>query len=389
MKIAVIGAGHAGVEAAASARQAGAEVVLFSNESVLPYFRPRLPGVAFGQLEPGAITMRPREWYDARGIELRLEAAVTSIAPRERGVVSRAGSEKFDALVLASGSVPRLPPVEGLVDDVPFFTLWSLDDAFRIRRFAAPGRRLVVVGGGILGLEAALRGCEAGMRVTVIECLPRLMPLQFGEAAADVICTTLKKCGLQIMTSTRVAGLAEQEEGTALQLTDGTALETDLVLFATGAQPLADLAREAGLSTACGIMVDSFLQTSATGIFAAGDVAQVGGQVQCSVRNAAVQGKLAGANAVAAAAGRPLQAHHPQPYPVFFKSPEIELYAIGRPADGSLSEERLDDGRDPLRYRIVVKEGTRIVGVQMVGTREGFDALAADVCAVCRLPFAD
>ena len=101
--------------------------------------------------------------------------------------------------------------------------------------------------------------------------------------------------------------------------------------------------------------------------------------MQCSVRNAATQGKLAGANAVAAVSGLALQAHHPQPYPVFFKSPEIELYAIGHPADGTLSEERVDNGQEPLRYRAVVKEGSQTVGVQMVGTREGFDALSADV----------
>ena len=97
------------------------------------------------------------------------------------------------------------------------------------------------------------------------------------------------------------------------------------------------------------------------------------------------QGKLAGANAAATASGRTLQAHHLQPYPVFFKSPEIELYAIGRTAGGPLTEERLDDAQGPLRYRCVVKDGTETVGVQMVGTREGFDALSCEV-SVSRTP---
>ena len=379
MKIAVIGAGHAGVEAAAGARQAGAEVVLFSDESVLPYFRPRLPGVAFGQVDSGAIAMRPRTWYDAQGIDLRLGAAVTAIEPGARRVVSRAGIEVFDALVIACGSVPRLPPVEGLVDGLPCFTVWCLDEALRIRGSVAPGRHLVVVGGGILGLEAALRGSEAGMRVTVIECLPRLMPLQFGAAASAVIRATLEHLGLRILTGTRVRGIAGQGGGIALQLTDGALLQADLVLFSTGAAPRVDLARDAGIDTGRGICVDACLQTGCAGIFAAGDVAQIGGQVQCSARNAAVQGKLAGANAAAAAGGQPLQAHHPQPYPVFFKSPGIELYAIGRPADGILAEERLDRAQEPFRYRAVVREAERVVGVQMVGTREGFDAWSAEV----------
>jgi len=379
MKIAVIGAGHAGVEAAVGSRQAGAEVVLFSDESVPPYFRPRLPGVAFGQLEPGAIAMHPREWYDARGIGLRLDAAVTAVEPRARRVVSRAGREDFDALVLACGSVPRLPPVEGLADGLPCFTLWCMDDALRIRGLVTPGRHLVVVGGGILGLEAALRGREAGMRVTVIECLPRLMPLQFGAAAAAVIRATLERHGLQILTGTRVRGVAGQRGGIALQLADGALLEADLALFSTGAAPRVSLARDAGIDTARGIRVDACLQTGDAGIFAAGDVAQIGDQVQCSARNAAVQGRLAGSNAVAAAGGQPLQPLQVQPYPVFFKSPEIELYAIGRPADGTLAEERLDNGQAPFRYRSVVREGARVVGVQMVGTREDFDSLSATV----------
>jgi NAD(P)H-nitrite reductase large subunit len=377
MRIAIIGAGHAGVEAAASARQAGADVVLFSDESVLPYFRPRLPSVAFGQMTPDAIAIHPLDWYAAKGIELRLDAAVAGLETATRTVLSKAGREVFDAVVLANGAVPRLPGLDGLQPGLPVFTLWNQADAAKLCAQAKPGRRLVVVGGGILGIEAALRACEAGLDCTVLERLPRLMPMQFGETGSAAIRTTLESLGIRIMTGDRLMAIQPRSGGVRLLRGDAEPVDADCVLFAIGAAPNAAMGRAAGLAVARGICVDEHLQTPSPRIFAAGDVAQLGDTVRCSVRSAAVQGRLAGANAAAAAAGAPLARHENQEYPVFFKSRELELYAIGRTVSDLLVEARLDDGTEPGRHRVVVKDGEAVVGVQMVGTREGFDDLAA------------
>lgn len=379
MKIIVIGAGHAGVEAAASARQAGAEVVLFSNERSLPYFRTRLPSVAFGLLAPEAIALHPSEWYAAQGIDLRLDAAVRAIDPIRRTVCSAAGMEAYDALVLAAGAVPLMPAIEGLTPDLPLHTLWSQADAARLRAQACPGRHLVVVGGGILGLEAALRAREANLEVTIVERMSRLMPLQFGTDGSAVIQSTLESIGVQVLTDACLVAVGRHGEGVRLTLANREPLQADLMLLAIGAQPNLALARAAGIETDRGICVDGRLRTSAPLVLAAGDAAQMGTMPRCSVRSATIQGRLAGANAAAAAAGTPLQEHDNHEYPVFFKSRELELYAIGKTVSDMLTESRLDDGAQPGRYRAVVKQGAALVGVQMIGTREGFDGLASQL----------
>lgn len=379
MKIAVIGAGHAGVEAAGSAQKAGARVVLFSNERMLPYFRPRLPGVAFGQLAPEEITMRPAAWYADRGIDLRLDAPVAAIDPATLTVECRGVRESFDALVLAPGARPRPPCVAGLTPGLPVFQLWSMDVACRIREQVVPGHRLVIVGGGILGLETALRAREAGLEVTLLEHQPRLMPRQFGAEGSRIIQTTLETLGIAVRTDAAVSSVTGRGADLGLCLQGGTEIAAELLLFSIGTLPNDDMAAAAGLEAAHGISVNQFLQIGATRIFAAGDVSLLGGRTHCTVRNAMAQGKLAGTNVVAALQGSAMQPHREQVYPIFFKSPEIELHAAGVPASGALVEERLDDGRDPARYRAVVRDNGRIVGVQMIGTREGFDELAAGV----------
>ena len=379
MKIIVIGAGHAGVEAAAAARQAGADVVLFSDERSLPYFRPRLPSVAFGQLAPEGIAIHPSDWYAAQGIDLRLDASVRAIDPIRRTVRSSAGTEAYDALVLAAGAVPLTPAIEGLTPDLPLHTLWSQADAARLRAQASPGRHLVVVGGGILGLEAALRAREANLEVTVVERMSRLMPLQFGTDGSTVIQRTLESIGVAVLTDANLMAVGRHGEGVRLTLANREPLQADLMLLAIGARPNLALARAAGLKTDQGICVDEHLQTSAPLVLAAGDAAQMGAVPRCSVRSATTQGRLAGANAAAAAAGTPLQDDDNREYPVFFKSRELELYAIGKTVSDLLTESRLDDGAQPRRYRAVVKKGPAVVGVQMIGTREGFDSLASQL----------
>lgn len=379
MKIAVIGAGHAGVDAAASAQKAGAEVVVFSNERMLPYFRPRLPSVAFGQLAPEEITMHPASWYSDRGIDLRLDAPVEAIDTATLTLTCRGSRDPFDALVLALGATPCTPCVAGLSANMPVFQLWSMKDACRIREQVAPGRRLVIIGGGILGLETALRAHEAGLEVTILERQSRMMPRQFGEEGSKVIQATIEALGIKVMTDVYVDSVSGRGDGIDLRMQGETEISADLLLFSIGAVPNDEMAASAGLETSHGIGVNQFLQTGAARIFAAGDASRLGGRTHCTVRNATAQGKLAGANAVAVLQGGAMQAHREQILPIFFKSPEIELHAAGVPASGALVEERLDDGSIHARYRVVVRDGGRIVGVQMIGTREGFEELAARV----------
>jgi NAD(P)H-nitrite reductase large subunit len=377
MKIAVIGAGHAGVEAAVAAAAAGAEVDLFSNEGVLPYFRPRLIAVACGQAEPEAINIHPAEWYAAKGIRMHLETPVMVFDPETRRVVCRATDAAYAAVVLACGSLPIIPKIDGWSEGLPVMVLWTMREALLLRDRIRPGARVLVIGGGVLGVETALRAAEAGAKPVVVERLPRLLSANVGGTAASLLHEQVAAVGVEIRCNRSVL-MFRREAGGAVTavLDDGCTVEADVAVCSIGASPNRTLAQASGIETDRGVLIDANLQTQWPGVFAAGDVAQRRGSgVRCSAREAALQGKVAGANAAASATPRELQPYTP-PQPVMtLKVGAVEVYAAGEAGGGEAHrEERLDDGSLRRVCRLLVRRGDAVVGVQMVGTREGFDA---------------
>ncbi len=376
MRIAIIGAGPAGVEAAKVAAEAGVETHLFSRESVLPYFRPRLPAVAFGQEEPLAIQMRPLDWYEKKGIHLHLGSEVKTVDGRTLDLLTGSETTRFDGIVLATGAEPILPSLAADGGE-RLLPLWCLDHALAIRAKIKRGGQALILGGGILGIEAALRAQDAGLTVTVLERLGRLMPAQFGAKASAALLALLQRQGIAVLlnrTAVR-AGTTSGGDRLALHLDDGRTLEADLGLISIGARPQTTMAAAAGLVTERGIRVDAFLRTSADLIFAVGDAVQLQGVTRCSAREAAAQGRLGGANLVAALQGRPLTAYTPDVAPLVFKTREIELYALGEPA-GEGSQEWFLDATEDSAFRALVLMNGVVTGVQMVGTRQDFDHYA-------------
>jgi len=376
MNIAVIGAGHAGVEAAAAAAAAGADVDLFSNEAVPPYFRPRLIAVACGQADPEGVALHPGEWYAANGIRLHLDAPVVVFDPELRRVVCKAADAAYDAVVLACGSQPILPRIDGLTEGMPVSGLWTMRDARKLRERIAPGARVLVLGGGVLGLETALRAAAAGAKPVVAERLPRLLGNHFSGTAAAVLHEQVAAAGVDVRCNRTVLLFRGESDGSVTAvLDDGSTAAADLVVCSIGASPNRMLAQAAGIETDRGVLVDGNLQTAWPGVFAAGDLAQRrGGGLRCSARDAALQGRTAGANAAASAARRELKPYTPPLPTISLKVGGFEAHAIGSAGGDAEREERLDNGAARRVCRILVRRGETVVGVQMVGSREGFDA---------------
>ena len=379
MKIAVIGAGHAGVEAAVAAAAAAkdAEVDLFSNEAALPYFRPRLIAVACAQVEADAISMHPAAWYEQKGVRLHMQAPVVAFDPEARRVVCQATDETYDAVVLTCGSLPIMPKIDGLSAGMPVSSLWSMRDALALRSRIATDVRVLVIGGGVLGVEMALRAVSVGAKPVIVERLPRLLATALGLTAGAALHEQVIATGVHVRCGRSVQMLRQEADGTVtVVLDDDDAITADWVVCSIGARPNRTLPQAAGVETDRGVLVDTHLQTSWPGVFAAGDLAQrCGEHDRCSVRNAALQGKIAGTNAVAFVTQRDLQPFvAPKPL-VIMKVGAVEAYALGDVGDAeSFYEERLDDGSVRRICRLIVRHGEEVVGVQMVGSREGFDA---------------
>jgi nitrite reductase (NADH) large subunit len=347
---------------------------LFSQEPVYPYFRPRVAALAFGLIEMDAMHLRPQRWYEDNGVELRLNAPVTHIDAQAKTVTAAGKQERFDALIIAAGAGPVLLPLtREFPEDI--IALWSAAASLAIRRRLSTIRRLVILGGGISGIESALYAREAGLEATVVEKMGRLMSAQFGVKAAAVLTHRLQEKGIRVVMGRYAVSISKRGGKLDVALDDGSEVCGDLILTTVGATRRLELYEQAGIRTDRGVVVDEYLQTSAPGVFACGDIAQRDHLRTATVLRAHQHGRSAGENAVAFLQGRPLEPV-PEPIsPLFFKHKDVEFYSVGAPADGTLEEKTLlDDGKTG--YCSVLLDKGLLCGVQMIGSHEGFRPLA-------------
>ncbi|SEQ48333.1 Reductase C-terminal [Lentzea xinjiangensis] len=305
----VVGASLAGLRAVEAARKAGfaGRVTLIGDEPHLPYDRPPLskqllaPG---GSTDP--VTFRSRaELVDELGVELLLDAPATGLDPDAR-IVHVGGAEvAYDALVIATGAVARgLPGTENLAG---VHVLRTLDDARAVRRALDEGARTVVVGAGFIGSEVASAARARGLPATVVEALPAPLVRSVGSGLGAGLSALHTRNGTVLRCGQAVAAVEGTGRVERVRLTDGTAIEADLVVVGVGAVPGTGWLAGSGLPVADGVVCDEFLRAGAPGVYAAGDVARWHNRLfDRSMRvehwsAAAEQGALAARNAVSPA----------------------------------------------------------------------------------------
>ena len=304
-RIVVIGGGQAGAQALQSLRQGGyaGALTLVGDEPALPYQRPPLSKAYMkGEMTEERLYFRPASWYQDQDIETILSTPVKSIDRANRTVeLAHGGHLDYDALVIATGSRPRVLPVKGATLQ-GVHDLRDLADVERIRPNMIAGRKMVIVGAGYIGLEAAAVARQLGLDVTVLEMAPRVLARVTSPVMSEFFETEHRAHGVQILTEARLDHLdGDGGKVTAAILADGTRIEADIVLVGIGILPNEELAREAGIACNNGILVDRDARTSDPRVFAAGDCASRPlvhygrtGRLE-SVHNAIEQGKLTAA----------------------------------------------------------------------------------------------
>tara|TARA_R110000751_G_scaffold12408_7_gene42593 strand:+ start:20488 stop:21735 length:1248 start_codon:yes stop_codon:yes gene_type:complete len=304
-RIVVIGGGQAGAQALQSLRQSGyaGALTLVGDEPALPYQRPPLSKAYMkGEMTEERLYFRPAPWYQDQNIEVILSTPAKSIDRANRTVeLAHGGHLDYDALIIATGSRPRVLPVKGAtlhgVHD-----LRDLSDVERIRPNMIAGRKMVIVGAGYIGLEAAAVARQMGLDVTVLEMAPRVLARVTSPVMSEFFETEHRAQGVQILTGARLDHLdGDGDTVTAAILADGTRVDADIVLVGIGILPNEELAKDAGIACNNGILVDRDARTSDPRVFAAGDCASRplvhygrSGRLE-SVHNAIEQGKLAAA----------------------------------------------------------------------------------------------
>jgi p-cumate 2,3-dioxygenase ferredoxin reductase subunit len=270
--IVIAGAGQAGARAAEALRARGFKgaVTMIGDEHHPPYERPQLSKAMLQSPDtPVAYIKQARDWNEA--LDIRLETGSPAIdGDTDRRIVSTADGRSFpfDRLLLATGTRPRrLAALEGASLDVQY--LRNVEDAFRFRRHIAVRSRIVIVGGGVIGLEAACAAAKSGCHVTVIESEVRLLARAFPALISDLVADKHRSHGVAFVFGATVTGSTSH----SVRLCNGTEIAADLVLVGIGVVPSADLATRLGLPTADGIAVDACGRTAVSDVFCAGDAA--------------------------------------------------------------------------------------------------------------------
>ena len=306
-KVVVIGAGQAGSSCVAKLRSGGftGSITLIGEESAPPYQRPPLSKkYLLGDMALERLYLRPESYYAENGIDLHLSQTAVSIDRADRKVVADGHSWDYDRLVLATGSVSRrLPPaIGGLLDGV--YCMRDLKDADAMAPLFQPGKNLLVVGGGYIGLEAAAVAAQKGLNVTLVEMADRILQRVAAPQTSDFFRDLHIKHGVRIIEGTGLDTLLGEGHVTGARLSDGTELKVDFAIVGIGITPATELAKAAGLEIDNGIKTDSFGRTSDPHIWSAGDCASFpykGDRLRLeSVGNAIDQGEIVAENIMGA-----------------------------------------------------------------------------------------
>ena len=308
VQIVVIGAGQAGAALVAKLRSGGyaGKITLIGEEAAPPYQRPPLSkAYLMGEMAEERLYLRSAEYYASNDIKLMLGKPVSSIAAAAKTVTVGGDSLHYDQLAFTTGSIPRRLPtaIGGDLDGV--YTVRSLGDVDAMRSEFVAGRRVVIIGGGYIGLEAAAVASKLGLDVTVVEMAPRILQRVAAPETSDYFRALHASHGVKILEGVGLDCLLGDGHVTTARLTDGRELPADFVIAGVGIVPATLLAGMAGLAIDNGIKTNARGRTSDPNIWAAGDCASFpwrGGRLRLeSVQNAIDQAELVAENMLGAA----------------------------------------------------------------------------------------
>jgi len=313
----IVGAGQAGATLAETLRKRGfdGEITMIGEEPVPPYQRPPLSkGYLLGDMALERLFLRPAAWYDEHNVTLLTDTRASDLNPAARSVsLSDGETLSYDKLALATGAEPhRLPAqIGGALAGV--CTVRSLADVDAMKNEFVPGRRVLIIGGGYIGLEAAAVAAKLGLKATLVEMADRILKRVAAKETSDYFRRLHGEHGVEMLEGVGVEALLGDGHITGARLTDGREIVVDFAIVGVGVAPRIALAEAAGLALENGIKTDATARTSDPHIYAAGDCASTplnGAQVRIeSVGNAIDQAQIAAANMMGEA-----QAYTPKPW---------------------------------------------------------------------------
>jgi nitrite reductase (NADH) large subunit len=370
-KLVLVGNGMAGVRAVEeilNISKDAFEITIFGAEPHPNYNRILLSKVLQGDTAVKDITLNDWDWYKENNIQLYTGETIVSIDHTKKLVVSDKGRvEPYDELILATGSNPFILPIPG-ADKKGVTTFRDIKDTDEMLEASKTYKKAAVIGGGLLGLEAARGLLNLGMDVTVIHLMPYLMERQLDPTASNLLKKKLEKQGMKFLLEKATSEIFGKDRVEGLKFSDGTELEADLVVMSVGIKPNVQLAKESGLTVNRGIIVNDFLQTNIPYIYAVGECAEHNGIAYGLVAPLYEQGKVL---------AKSIFGEETMPYKGSVLSTQLKVSGVEVFSAGDFTEDeekkslKVFDEQDGI-YKKIVLRGNKIIGAVLFGdSRDG------------------
>lgn len=367
----IIGNGVAGTTAAENIRKIdkSGDIRIVTDEDLAFYYRIRLNEYISGDITEQDLLAKNQGWYKETGIELILKTRITTGDPLKKIVISEDNKKiPYDKLLIATGSRSFIPPIKGS-EKRGVFALRHIKDARNIIKHTTDTENVVVIGGGLLGLEAGNALRRLGKEVTIVEFFPRLLPRQLDVEGAQRLQAIMEGMGFIFRLGAKTQEISGTDMVNVVHLEGGEILPTRMVLISAGVRPNMDLAGPLGLDTDKGIKVDERLRTNQADIYSAGDVAEFRGGMPYGIWPAAMeQGKIAG-NGMGGG---------DMVYAGTTMANTLKVVGIDLASAGDIDAENKRESKivsDKETYKKIVLDNNRIIGCIMLGDTKGFNKI--------------
>lgn len=355
-RVVIIGngmAGHAAIEEILKIKNDSIEIVVFGSEPYHSYNRIMLSDVLSGKRSFSQLNTKNRDWYEHNRIKLYTGSHVTNIDTDKKRVYSENGfSSSYDKVLIATGSVPFIPPIKG-VDKKGVFVYRTIEDVWSMAEVSRYRKKAVVIGGGLLGLEAAKALKDNGMEVTVVHLMDHLMEQQLDYDSGVILQMLLEKMGIKFRTKAVTNEILGEDYTAGIKLESGEEIEADLVLICTGIRPNTKLAEKAGIRIQKGILVNDFMETSCEDIYAIGECVEHRGMVYGLFDPLAEQAQVV-ADSIA---GSGVRIYEESLLSAVLKVAEVDLVSVGNFEGGEGYEDLVyTDAQAGVYKKIVLKE---------------------------------
>ena len=367
----IIGNGVAGTTAAEHIRKHDKEggITIVTEENLPFYYRVRLNEFISGDVSEQGLIAKKDEWYKEQNIKLKTGTRITGADSASKKIVTE-DKEKlsYDRLLVATGSHSFIPPIKGS-EKKGVFALRSIQDAHNISAWVKDVDDVVLIGGGLLGLEAGNALTKLGKKVMVVEFFPRLLPRQLDVDGAKRLQGIMEGMGFSFRLGAKTEEITGDDQVKGVHLEGGEELNGKMVIISAGVRPNLEMAEALGLEQDKGIVVDEHLKTNKPDIYAAGDVAAFKGGMPYGIWPAAMeQGEIAGIN----------MAEGDKTYGGTTLSTTLKVVGIDLASAGNIDAENEYESRvltDDKVYKKIVLENNKIIGCIMLGDTKGFNKI--------------